>query len=356
MKPLSSIRPSKDPCLPIQVDLSCMIDGELEESAIRRVLVHAEVCPSCGAFLRAIRSQATAHGALWATQQRLPGVAAASAAGLGSLAEQLMRGRVTELARVFYELGRAYVHLVVSPAFRRVVAREPVPIPEYRLRGRALIDEVAVAGGGRRLPALTSDLDGSGGRSGREWTRARALLNGHLDSAGEHLSKGQSLLQESLALKPNLHDARIYLGHACQLAGNDAQARTEFRRVLRATRSPVTRAFALENLGSSYLAAGELAEATRCFVRLIESGVIERERRFFTAFLNLAAAGARAGDVAQCAGALLRLWDSFPDKREWVRGQILSHPRFRADIAACPGLLATLGQRLPQWFPTSHES
>ena len=50
-----------DPCLQIQADLSAMLDGELDASLVRRVMVHSDACPSCSSFLDGIRLQARAH-------------------------------------------------------------------------------------------------------------------------------------------------------------------------------------------------------------------------------------------------------------------------------------------------------
>ena len=61
MKSQSRTTTGKDPCLPIQADLSAMLDGELDAASVRRVMVHSDVCGSCGAFLRGIRDQAQSH-------------------------------------------------------------------------------------------------------------------------------------------------------------------------------------------------------------------------------------------------------------------------------------------------------
>ncbi len=53
-----------DPCLQIQVDLSAMVDGELDPAAVRRVLVHSDVCGSCRSFLTGVRSQIRLHRGL----------------------------------------------------------------------------------------------------------------------------------------------------------------------------------------------------------------------------------------------------------------------------------------------------
>ena len=78
------------------------------------------------------------------------------------LREQLVQNQ-RQLARILYELGRGYVLAGMLPGFSRLVAREPVPIPDMSMRGRNLVDEVA------RLTA---------GDTGVEWVRAKELFAG----------------------------------------------------------------------------------------------------------------------------------------------------------------------------------
>src|SRR5688572_19238048 len=50
-----------DPCLQIQVDLSAMVDGELDPAGVRRVMVHSAVSGPRPSFLEGIRSQVRIH-------------------------------------------------------------------------------------------------------------------------------------------------------------------------------------------------------------------------------------------------------------------------------------------------------
>ncbi|MGK0264723.1 MAG: hypothetical protein ACI8UD_003385, partial [Planctomycetota bacterium] len=51
----------QDLCLPIQADLSAMIDGELDPAGVRRVTMHSDACPSCSSFFEGIRKQVGLH-------------------------------------------------------------------------------------------------------------------------------------------------------------------------------------------------------------------------------------------------------------------------------------------------------
>ena len=337
---------SKDPCLPIQVDLSAMLDGELDAASIRRVMVHSDVCPSCKGFLDGIRIQVQAHREL-----ALAGVVEEVCSRNGSsrrvsdprpqaLRKLLLRNRL-QLARILYELGRGFVLMGTSPSFTRVVAGEPVPIPDMFLRGRNLLDEVErleVGDDGRRL-------DG-------EWVRAKQLFSeGRLGSPTENLGKGKRLLRETLALRNDFHEARIYLGHAHHVGQENELAKREFGIVLDETADPIMRAFALENLGNVYLEEGQPRRGIAYFLELVQSGLIAREPRFFTTYFNLALAYGLLADFAECQTWFLRLHRDFPHKRRMIARELGSRHQFASVLGRHPVVLAELARQFPEWFP-----
>jgi len=343
--------PATDPCLQIQIDLSAMLDGELDQPSVRRVLVHADVCPSCSMFLQGIRSQARAHvdlsqifagrpiGEVDLDQQASD--ASGRAPTLAAELRQKLRDSRVALARILYELGRGHVLMGVSPKFYRAVAREPVPIPDVCMRGRNLLDEV------RRLaPALQSEA------AGREWVRARRLFESNQRSSpAESLDKGIDLLREVLLLRPRYHEARIYLGHAYHIRQDRDLARHEFKIVLASTDDLIMRAFALENLGNVDLEEGSPARAIPHFLTLLESGVIQREPRFFTTYFNLALAYGLLQDFTACTHWLHRLYTEFPHKRGPMRKELHARLQFAGVIARRPDVAADLRKRFPDWFP-----
>jgi tetratricopeptide (TPR) repeat protein len=362
-----------DPCLQIQMDLSAMLDGELDQPTMRRVLVHADVCPSCRLFLHGIRSQAKAHLDLHAIfegralaavdlDDAEEGVAAKTCLGavmggsrdglrrdgepmrsasLAAALRQKLRESRLALTRVLYELGRGHVLLGTSPSFYRAVAREPVPIPDACMRGRNLLDEV------RRLaPALQSEA------AGHEWVRAKLLFEtNHRASPAESLDKGIELLREVLLLRPRYHEARIYLGHAYHIRQNRELARHEFRIVLADAGDLIMRAFALENLGNVDLEEGFPARAIPHFLQLVHSGAIDKEPRFFTTYFNLALAYGLLAQFDACIHWLERLHVEFPHKRGPMRKELHSRAQFAAALARRPDVTATLIRRFPDWFP-----
>ena len=48
-------------CVRFQLDLSCLVDGEIEESAGARAIAHLEGCAACRDFFEDAREQVKAH-------------------------------------------------------------------------------------------------------------------------------------------------------------------------------------------------------------------------------------------------------------------------------------------------------
>lgn len=320
-------------CHQIEVDLSAMIDGELDPASVRRVMVHSDVCDSCGSFLQGIRAQARAHREVSSEPRQEPSQSRA-------LRAQLMQNR-RQLARIFYELGRGYVLMGTSPGFSRIVAQEPVPIPDISARGRQLLDEV------------TRLVDGS---AGTEWVQARELFDGGaMSTPTENMAKGTRLLCEALMLFPEYHEARIYLGHAYHISEEHDLARRELNVVLELASDPSIRAFALENLGNVYLEQGEPSAAIPLFLEVVESGVIDREPRFFTVYFNLALAAGLLEQFDDCRGWLSRLRAEFPHKSRIIGDELRARTRLHAVMASHGEVLASFAAEFPGWFPRSFE-
>ena len=335
------------PCLQIQMDLSAMLDGELDSASIRRVMVHSDVCECCKAFLGGIRAQLVAH------QTLAPVIAGTRTTAATRLTRQLCENR-DQLAKIFYELGRGFVLMGVSPDFTRLVEREPVPIPDVFMRGRNLLDEVQRSiqqsiqrsMGGDERPALTNVPLGT------EWVRAQSLFqSGHLGTPQENLVKGKKLLAESLMLRPDFHQARIYLGHAHQVAGECDQARREFSLVLEQSTDPMMRIFALLHLGSAFIEDHQEARAIPHLLELVQSKIDPRHEMVFATIFNLALAHGRLGQLAEAQKWFTRLYAEFPHKRrvvgQWLKQQTL----LATALAQQPGLPEHFAAAFPGWFP-----
>lgn len=324
-----------DPCLQIQVDLSAMLDGELDPASVRRVMVHSDVCASCRAFLDGIRNQVRLHRQLAAVQQPADAVAAdaAGSAGAGRLREQLTVNR-RRLSRILYELGRCFVLTGLSPDFSREVAKEPVPVPDMAMRGRNLLDEVAR----------------SQGAIGPEWVAAKELFDGQLRTPEENLSKGQRLLSECLALDAAMDEARIYLGLIHYVRGQRALSRKQFATVLQLSDDRVLRGYALLNLGNLHLDEGDCDAAVELLLELVESGVAQEQPRMTpTAFFNLGLAYGLKGQFQACVHWFGRLHEEAPHRRAWAARELGRRSQFLQLIRSHPDA-KVVAESFPAWF------
>ncbi len=92
-------------CVQFQFDLSCLVDGELDEVAAGRAITHLEGCSECRAFFEDTRQQVQAHRDM------------ANPDGLVERYSELLGVEVTaevesielvcRLANIFYQLGQA---------------------------------------------------------------------------------------------------------------------------------------------------------------------------------------------------------------------------------------------------------
>jgi hypothetical protein len=256
------IERGNDPCMQIQVDLSAMLDGELDALSVRRVMVHSDVCDSCKGFLDGIRSQARLHRTLFEVAEQ-EAVGSSSAARL----RQELTANREKLARILYELGRGFVLMGLSPDFSREVGKQPVPVPDMNMRGRSFVDEV------------TRWANGAGQSTG-EWVAAKDLFENGPRTPAENLAKGQRLLSECLSLAPDHHEARIYLGLVHYVRGQRSLARRQFAQVIAGTDDPAMRGFALLNLGNVHLHEGDPEGAIELLKQLVDSGLVQRQPRF----------------------------------------------------------------------------
>jgi tetratricopeptide (TPR) repeat protein len=335
MRPPPESDRGHDPCLQIQVDLSAMLDGELDPAGVRRVMVHSDFCPSCREFLDGIRSQVRMHRKLAAVLAPAGVGAAADAVPtvLAQLREQLTANR-RKLSRVLYELGRGFVLMGLSADFSREVAKEPVPVPDMAMRGRNLLDEVA--------------RDGEAG-GGPEWIAAKQLFDGQVRTTSENLAKGQRLLSECLSLDPECHEARIYLGLVHYVRGQRVSARRQFQEVLQHSQDRGIRGYALLNLGNIHLDEGDGEGAVSLLLQLVESGVIPEQPSLSTAYFNLGLAFGMAGRFGECLDWFQRMVRELPHKRSWMARELGRRSQFVHLIRNHPDA-RVVSEAFPSWF------
>lgn len=318
-------RPDDEPCLPIQADLSAMVDGELDAAGVRRVLVHADRCAHCRGFLDSVRLQIKLHRSAVGADAKTPAAPAPVVAGLRAA----LTASTRKLARILYELGRGHVLMGLSPDYSREVAKEPVPVPDMAQRGRSLVDEAA-----------------RGAADQSAWIAAKDLFDGVAGDAAANLAKGERLLRECLALDDACHEARIYLGLARHAAGNAQSARGEFERVLARAEDRRIRGFALLNLGNLMLAQGDADGAVDVLRQVVDSGAIAEQPQLGTAYFNLGLAHGFAGRFVESATWFRRMLAEMPHKQAWMQRELAQRRDFVALVATDPAA-GVIAEALP---------
>ena len=373
----------------MQADISAMLDGELDDARVRRVVVHLEICGGCREFLDTLRVRArldlpvpspleqNGHrivetfeedgftgdlfedSGLWgedvvADADENPCSGIVADAGDFWTQRMLTESR-QKLAEVFFQLGRAYVILAMSPEMVNIYVREPVPIPEYRLRGEAILDGTKGArdqGRDQRSPGV----DG--------FHSAEDLLKLRLDSVRGNLGKGRRLLEVALSLKPFYPGVRILLGKIGLQEHRNDEARRHYRIVLRETaggkgpKDVITgvplRTYAMEHLGVLHLMEDEHELARHFFRWVVQSGAPSVHASFSSSLLNLAWANLlleRHGEVVENLEAI---YSTFPDKREEIGRLLDLKAPFQQMVDGDSSIARRLAQTCPVWFGAGH--
>lgn len=333
-------------CDHFQVDISSLVDGELDEAAASRAMLHLEACGECREFFDETRQCLRLHRDM-ADPDRL--VARVVTLTGGDIADAA-RGfeLVHRLASIFYQLGKAYVLASLDIDHRTRVFEAAVPVEPTQAQGRGFVDGV-----------LMSGAEGAGGV---DWKGARGLLNGRLKRIDSPREKGRKLLLEALEADPSHEEARIYLAFLAADEGRTLQAAEEYRQVFRTALDERNRGHAAVQLGRLYVAEGNHRRALACFRWVRISGLASREERFFFVDFNIGVQRACLGDRRSSLASFRALLDRNPQRlpeivhlfaeSKGLKAAIEAQTGFAEDLmATCPELFGGAGPQQPP--PTS---
>ncbi len=320
-------------CVQFQMDLSCLVDGELDEVAGGRAIAHLEGCPACREFFDDARQQVRAHrdmadpDGLMQRYSDLLGVDVAEEVESIEL--------VCRLSQVFYQLGKAYVLTAIDPNFRTRVFEEAVPVESTQTRGRGFVDGV---------------LESGRGGDGVDWMHARHMFNGQLAKIEGALEKGRRLLQEALAADPSHEEARVYLAYADVHEGRFVRAAAEFRRIFNSAVHEINRGHAAVQLALLHSREEEFKKAIACCRWVIQSGLADIEERFFVVRFNIGTYYARLRDPKRSIAAFRDLLDRHPGRAGEVAGFFARSAKLQAVIDSQPGFPEALLESCPELF------
>ncbi len=354
------MKSSTQACVTFEHDLNLFVDHELAVAHLSRITQHLEQCNGCRDFVDDLRTLSELHHDVlddacegddrgdWGAEAALAAVV--DKHGLfATITRKLVVEKQADLARLFYELGKAYVlagNQGVSGILARsfVPVRKPVDIRSTTARGKQLVREV------RELESSATGQAAPVPESGSLFRRSRELFSSTRRDTGGALTKGRRFLEEALALEPDLSEARIYLAMHHQCTGRFDRARVEFRRVYREAADHSHRMMALHMLGNVYAGAGDFARAVECYEKVLDSDILDREPRFFAALLNLGVNYAKLGRVDQAVRHFSDLVRRFPSRVPQLRTLLQRKESFMALLAREAALHESLQRRIPALF------
>lgn len=333
-------------CNHFQLDLSCLVDGELEEHAAARAMLHLEDCSGCRDFFEDTREQVRLHRDMADPDRLFARIAMLTGASGPSLREEAQGIElVHKLATVFYKLGKAYVLAVTDPGYRERVFEKAVPVNATQTRARGFVDGV-----------LSSTGRDAGGV---DWEAARKMLNGRLERIESPLEKGRRLLEEALGADASHEEARLYLAWLHAHEGKQLLAAREYQAVFDTAIDEANRGHAAIQLGRLHSAEEDYRRSIACWRWVTMSGLADSDDRFFVARFNLGMVYALTGNRARSLSYFRELLDRHPAHVNEVAGLFARSPRLRAAIDEQPGFGEELVATCPELFrspPPLHDS
>jgi len=321
-------------CESFQLDLSCLVDGELDERAAARAMLHLEACDDCRGFFEETRQCVQLHLDMVDPDRMLARLATLT----GTELSRATRGieLVHRLATILYQLGKAYVLAGTQPGWSTRVFEAAVPVEPTQTRGRGFVDGVLSSG--------ETDLGGV------DWRHARGILNGRLKRIASPLEKGRKLLEESLAVDASHEEARLYLAFLHAHEGRTIKAFEEYTEIFRTSLDENNRGHAALQLGLLHGAQGDYRRALVCFRWVTVSGLPRREARFFVAHFDLALYYALLRDDERALQRFRMLLDDYPDRLPEVLECFANEASLKEIVETRPGFARALLARCPELF------
>jgi len=338
-----------DVCAPFQMDISCLVDGELDEAAATRAMLHLEECGTCRTFFEDTRQCMRMHLDATDPERLIARISTLTGADFTQEAEAIEH--VHRLATIFYQLGKAYLLSAIDPDFRTRVFEKALPLESTQTLGRGFVDGVLHSH--PEAEAEASNRGGvleTGGLGRIDWRNARALFNGRLKQIASPLEKGRKLLDEAVHADPSHEEARLYLAFLAAREGKTLKAAREYREIFRTALSEQNRGHAATQLGLLHDREGDHRKALACFRWITISGLADRDERFFFVRFNQALEYALLRRADPSLAAFRRLLDKHPARATEVAEMILKSKSLQGAIESLPGYGERLLETCPELF------
>lgn len=334
------------PCTTFVVDINAYVDGQLAAAEAGRLVDHTKSCEACNDYLDSLRLMSELHrntkAAMDSGEHDVAALKVDPQSLFGAITGSLLADKQESLARLFYEIGKAYVLL----GNRSLPGEQAVSVSCAKPRDIRKSEAVA-----RRTLLQSEELREHGEHAERGlFGRSRKLFNATGKGRANALGKGRSFLDEALALDPTLDEARLYLGLHHMLLGHAGRARTQFEQVHREGRSELLRLMGLQGLGKLHEDRGDYRAAVECYTEVIERVPAEDAPRLLQSFVNLPVSCAKAGMLTESVEHFAALADRFPQKAAQIQSLISKKRAFQAVLHANAELIGDLRRRVPALF------
>ena len=334
-------------CESFQVDLSCLLDHELDPQAAGRAALHMEACSSCREFFEDTRTQIRLHKDIADPNRLFARVAMLT--GSSSMGVDAIEGidLVHRLATIFYQLGKAYVLAAIDPDYRERVFEAAVPVESTQVHGRGFVDGVV--------------MNGKDTAGGLDWNRARSMFNGRLERIESPLEKGRRLLEEAIGADPSHEEAQLYQAFLHAHEGRRLLAAEEYRRIFETGVDERNRGHAAIQLGRLHSAEKVYDKAIALWRWVTTSGLADSDDRFFVARFNLGMVYALMGNQRRSLDYFRELIDRHPNRVGEVAALFRRSSGLRESIDSQAGFAEALLRTCPELFapvggPASEET
>ncbi|MFT4541312.1 MAG: tetratricopeptide (TPR) repeat protein [Planctomycetota bacterium] len=348
-----------DICAGFQFDLSCLVDGELDERASGRALLHLESCPSCAEFFEDTRRYARLHRDIGEPERLMARLAALT--GSNSALEIEGFDLVHRLASIFYQLGKAYTLAALDPDFHRRIAvfEEAVAVEDTKNRGRGFVDGVML--GSDRASKVTADgiegvdaqdplAEGASPAGRVDWQHARHMLNGRLEKIEDPLEKGRRLLEEAISVDSSHEEAKLYLANTHKYQNRPIKAFETYLEVFDTAVNIENRAHASAQLGNLYKAEGNHRKALVYWRWVTMNGISDQDDRFWYLHFNIGLVHAMDKKPERALASFRSLLDRHPSHAKDFASQLQGGRELKEAIESQEGFAEAFLAACPELF------
>jgi len=333
---------TSEACTAFERAINAFVDRELAADDSESLVRHLDECDGCRDYLEDLQLMASLHADAEAGFDEQVVEALVDEHGLfANVTRRLLAEKSEALARLFYELGKAYVLVGGRHRTRQrdvIMQRRPVDIRRAMREGRALSHQ------GEALQREAGVRE-----RGSLFRRSRQLFDSCRAGHGA-LANGRRLLEEALRLDPDHHEARFYLGMFYSWTDHDHLARREFGTIYARCGNDVLRMMALQYIGMLHTWIYDHDGAIRCFEEVVASGVEEQDARMFVARFNLAVSCTKAGRTDPATAAFRELVTRRPEQVPQLRRYLARDVELVRLLQGDPDLETHLRQEVPALF------